>query len=1199
MVQPKIFYSRALAAWGSGCPAAGPTCHSRLRPLHVAKDSTYTNGLSMTIRGLLIRGLLLLAALAVVASAGHAAVQPDHKGGLGRKWHVLYINSYQNGYTWSDTILDGIRETLAGSGLPIDLQVEYLDAKKHPEPAVREELRRLFLVKFADVAFDSVIVSDNDAFSFALENRQELFPGVPLVFCGINDFDPAMLAGQADVTGVGEAVRAVEILETAVRLHPGRDRLLVIGDHGTTSVAIEQDVRDAEPYLKGRLAFEYVRVNSLEELAQTVERAGKRTMIFLIPFYMDEGGAFLNPQEVTERAAGLTSVPIHSGWLFQLGHGIVGGRLLSGHHQGRLAAGMALDILSGKPASEIPIQTQTEDLYYFDKTVLDRFDLTYMDLPAGSRLINQPPPFYELEKPLFWIIMASLAALTLLLFVLALNIRQRKAAERKLKDQLHFMELLMDTIPAPVYFRARNGVYKDFNKAFQRWFGADRDEAVATLRKGDRAGSGSRLRSPTVLSDEADQELLAEPGVRIYEQVLESADGRLHHVLVHKATYCNARGDVEGLVGVLYDFTDRKKAEEKYRSIFENSALGIFRLTTEGAWLDANPAIARMLGHATPAELMASGCSILEDMRCPELEAILPGASGNAKKPGATSFECRLTRSDGQELAVRAYLRAVASHLEGTVEDVTSHRKAERDLRDSQKMLRMVLDNIPQIVYWKDRKLRFMGANKSFADFFGLHDASEVIGKLAADILDHELRALPGEQLDHKVMLTNRPSQRMPIDLKQAGGLVTLEVTKLPLHDHEGQVIGVLSTAEDVTRKLSLERQLLQSQKMEAIGTFVSGIAHDFNNILTTIINSAELALLDLPEKSEPAVDVRRALSAAHQGSTLVRQIHTYSRPTREGFQPTDVAAAVREALDLLRASLPGNIRLMEDLEPGLGICLADPTQVRQIVMNLCTNSFQALRDSGGVIEVSLRQEQVTPERADLLGLQACEHLRLSVSDNGPGIEPDIAHKIFDPFFTTKSLGEGTGLGLAVVQGIVKGHKGGIHLSSEPWSRTCFDIHLPHMSEEALPLGLGELPAPPGSERILFVEDDPDQLAAIPKILGRLGYDVLPCRSVDVALEALSSGSEFDLAITDFDMPDVTGVDFARALHQIRPGLPVILVSGRHGAAHAAQGVDNIRQVLPKPYSGKSLSAAIRSILDNAALEAQPKSGSHGAHTDA
>ncbi len=1138
------------------------------------------------------RALLLMAVLALampVWSEPALAAQA-------RKRHVLYINSYQNGYIWSDTILEGIREALTGSGLPIDLQVEYLDAKKHPEPAVREDLRRLFAVKFANVAFDSVIVSDNDAFSFALENRRELFPGVPLVFCGINDFDPAMLSGQADVTGVGEAVRAAEILEIAMRLHPGRDRLLVIGDNGTTSVAIEQDVRGAEPHFQGRLKFEYVRVSTPEELTGAIRRADKRTMIFLIPFYMDEGGAFLNPQEVTEMAAGLTSVPIHSGWLFQLGHGIVGGRLLSGHHQGRLAAGMVLDILSGKPASEIPIQTQTEDRYYFDKAVLDRFGLTYMNLPAGSTLINQPPPFYELEKPLFWIIMASLAMLTAALFFLALNIRKRRFAEHRLKDQLFFMELLMDTIPTPVYFRAKSGAYTEFNKAFQRWFGADRDEPVATLRKGGRAGSGSRLCSPAALSDEADQELLAKPGVRAYEQVLESVDGRRHHVLVHKATYRNARGEVEGLVGVLHDFTDRKKAEEdlrqaeeKYRSIFQNSALGIFRVTMDGVWLDANPAIARMLGYETPAGLMFSGRSLLADMRCAELEAL----ASPSVRPGATAFECRLARTDGQELEVRAYLRAMpgedgrASHLEGIVEDVTSRRKAERDLRDSQKMLRMVLDNIPQLVFWKDKDLRYMGANKSFADFFGLRDVSEIIGKTSRDILDEELWAAAGERLDREVMLDNRASPRTQIEARRPkGGMVTLEVGKLPLHDHEGRVIGVLSTAEDVTRKISLERQLLQSQKMEAIGTFVSGIAHDFNNILTTIVNSAELALLDLPEDSEPAVDVRRALSAARQGGHLVSQMHTYSRPTREGFQPTDVAAAVREALSLIRASLPGNIRLLEDVESDIGLSLADPTQVRQLVMNLCTNSFQALRESSGVIEVSLRLEVLPPERADLLGIAAGEHLRLTVRDNGPGIPPEITDKIFDPFFTTKGKGEGTGLGLAVVQGIVKGHKGAITLSSEPWGSTSFDIFLPYASEERLPGMPAERPAPVGRERILFVEDDLDQLHAVPRALRRLGYDVVACRGAEQALDALSSDGVFELVVTDFDMPDVSGVDFSRALHQIRPELPVILVSGRRGAAEAARGASNIRQVVAKPYSGKTLAEAVRAALDRAPAEA-------------
>ncbi|EGJ50516.1 signal transduction histidine kinase, nitrogen specific, NtrB [Desulfocurvibacter africanus subsp. africanus str. Walvis Bay] len=1151
----------------------------------------------MIKRSLSLPSIWVIVALALLlpftfATGSKGAESP--MAGKGKKRNILYINSYQNGYIWSDTILDGIRETFVQSGLQIDLQVEYLDAKKHPDYAVREQLRALMAVKFRNIDFDAVIVSDNDAFSFALDYRQELFPGVPLVFCGVNHFDSETIAGQAAVTGVLEHTRVAETLKLAMRLHPGRKRLLVIGDESTTSVAIEAQVRDAMPQFKDRLTFDYRRVNNMEELTRTVETADRNTIIYHIPYYMDEGGTFLTPWEVEAAVAEMTDVPIYSGWVFLLGHGMLGGMLLSGEHQGHLAAQMVLDILAGKSPDDIPVLERTDEQYYFDNDVLARHGIPHDRLPAGSIIINQPKPFYELEKPVFWTIMASLGVLTAVLFFLALNIRQRKYAERRLKDQLYFMELLMDTIPTPIYFRSKSGAYTDFNKAFQRWFGTDRDALNATLPKEIKAAGGSRLRNPATLSDAADKELLARPGVRVYEQVLESIDGKRHNVLMHKATYRNASGEVEGLVGVLYDFTDRHKAEEdlrraeeKYRSIFENSALGIFRVTAEGDWLDANPALAHMLGYATPVALMTSGRTILADLHCAELEALAVTA---ADRPGAAAFECRLTRADGQELAVRAYLRSITSEdgsstrLEGIVEDVTSRRKAERDLRDSQKMLRMVLDNIPQLVFWKDKDLRYMGANKSFADFFGLSDQDEIIGKTNRDLLPRVIDALAAERLDAEVMHENRSCPRTPLELKMANGeMVIVELTKLPLHDYEGRVIGVLSTAEDVTRKVSLERQLLQSQKMEAIGTFVSGIAHDFNNILTTIINSAELALLDLPEESEPAEDVRRALNAAQQGSHLVSQIHTYSRPTREGFLPTEVAATVQQALGLIRASLPGNIRLREDVEPSLGLCLADPTQLRQVVMNLCTNAFQALRETGGVIEVGLHRVELQPERADLLALAPGEFLCLSVSDNGPGIPPSIASKIFYPFFTTKSMGEGTGLGLAVVQGIVKGHKGAISLSSEPWVKTRFEIFLPYEDEGAQPKELAERPTPSGSERILFVEDDLDQLETIPKVLGRLGYSVVACRGADAALAALSSSDgdgRFDLVVTDFDMPEATGVDFSRTLHQIRPGLPVILVSGRRGAIDAAMGVSNIRHVLTKPYSGRGLSEAIRAVLD-------------------
>ena len=333
---------------------------------------------------------------------------------------------------------------------------------------------------------------------------------------------------------------------------------------------------------------------------------------------------------------------------------------------------------------------------------------------------------------------------------------------------------------------------------------------------------------------------------------------------------------------------------------------------------------------------------------------------------------------------------------------------------------------------------------------------------------------------------------------------------------------------------------MLESTKMEAIGTLAGGIAHDFNNILTSIYNSTELALEDIAPDSQTVKDLQRSLKAAERGSQLVQQILTFSRADQEGIRMTDIAAVVEEAVQLISASLPGNIEVRVHIEPGLSPCMADPTQIHQIVMNLCTNSFQALKGAGGEIRIMLNQVGLDENEAELLGILVGPYLKLSISDNGPGIPPEIQDKIFDPFFTTKGKGEGTGLGLAVAHGIIKGHNGAARINSPPGGDTTFDIFLPAGSGDAATAIHASTNVYRGKGRILFVEDDPDQLEIIPRVLRNLGYQVEACNGGRIAQKAIMDTIEpFNLIITDYDMPEVNGIELAEAVREKHPETPI------------------------------------------------------------
>ena len=1001
--------------------------------------------------------------LALLLSAGlippaAAQAEPVRKS-------VPFLNSYHHGYAWSDDILTGVRSFFAGSGFAVDLQIEYMDTKRFATPERERALYEFYREKFKLSHFDIVIASDDFAYNFILDYQDKLLPGVPVVFCGVNDFQPQRLAGRTDITGIIENVDFEATLRLAARLHPERRRMIVIGDRSVTGAAIQGQIREVAPRVKDILDLEFWDDLPLPEIMERLGAMPKDAMLFIIPIYLEHAGKLYSADEVVELIAASVNLPVYSCWRFLLGHGMVGGRLHSGVDHGRMAARLAFRVLSGEKPANVPVVDHFNDPYVFDYNVLRRLNIPVNSLPAGSELINEPYAFYTINKGLFWTIIISLVTLLFILVLLVASISQRRRIQERVNDQLSFLKILMDAIPLPIYSLDRVGAFQDCNLAFERFFGVTRAGIAGRLPQDI---GGPAVAGAACLRDEVDRQLLAEPGSRVYECSLDAAHGVPRSMIVSKATYLNAKGGIMGLVSVLSDVTGLKRAEEelrqaeeKYRGIFENSVLGIFRAGPDGTLLDANRALLDMLGQNDLAALRQMGPGFLDGDSSADWLSAAPGPGG------AAAYRREIRRPDGAGIAIFLHIRGVADFAgnllayEGIVEDITQREEAQRALHESQRML-------------------------------------------------------------------------------------------------------------------------LQSQKMEAIGTLAGGIAHDFNNILTSILNSAELALLDAPEGSEMAGDLLRVLKASQRGSQLVRQILAFSRPSQAGFEAVNVAEVVRETLSLLAASLPRNITVREDIRRDPALALADPIQLHQVILNLCTNAFQAMRDVGGDLLLTLQDVALDATAAEALSLPPGPCLRLSISDTGPGIRPEVMDKIFDPFFTTKGKAEGTGLGLAVVHGIITAHKGAVAVHSVPWERTSFDIYLPLLERGPAPDKGQAEQVRRGQGRILFVEDDQDQLATIPRVLGRLGYEVSGRASAAQALRALDDApGAFDLVLTDFDMPGVNGVEFAQRLLATHPGLPVVMVSGRLHAGEIPPDLPaNIVRVLAKPYSQGALSAVLREILD-------------------
>ncbi len=388
----------------------------------------------------------------------------------------------------------------------------------------------------------------------------------------------------------------------------------------------------------------------------------------------------------------------------------------------------------------------------------------------------------------------------------------------------------------------------------------------------------------------------------------------------------------------------------------------------------------------------------------------------------------------------------------------------------------------------------------------------------------------------------------------------------------------------DTTDFKKMETQLQQAQKMEAIGTLAGGIAHDFNNILFPVSGYTEMLLLDIPDDSPFHHGLSQILAGIKRAGDLVTQILTFSRQKEHELKPLKVEIVVNEALKLIRSSLPSTIEIIQNVNKDCGLVMADPTQIHQIVMNLCTNAYHAMEETGGKLTVNLKGVELETEDLKDPSMISGKYVCLTVADTGPGMKQSIIDRIFDPYFTTKENGKGTGLGLAVVHGIVKSHGGHISVYSEPGKGTEFKVHLPVIKKQEETAKVEtDAPIQKGDERILLV-DDQDMIVQMEKqMLERLGYHVTTRISSVDALEAFRANpNKFDLVITDMTMPNMTGDKLSAEIMKIRSDIPVILCTGFSEMMSKEKAATlGIKGFLMKPIVIKDLSQIIRDVLDN------------------
>ena len=519
--------------------------------------------------------------------------------------------------------------------------------------------------------------------------------------------------------------------------------------------------------------------------------------------------------------------------------------------------------------------------------------------------------------------------------------------------------------------------------------------------------------------------------------------------------------------------------------------------------------------------------------------------------------------------------------------DVSWSQRVERALRESEESYRALVENSDDLVLRFDHDCRTLYAGPSLKAITGVDPAAAINKGHHALGFDADVCRLWEETIAE--VFTSGEAREVEFEFKGPRRPMTFDWRVFPERASDadstsGGVATVVAVARDVTTQKALERQLRHAVKMEALGTLAGGIAHDFNNILQGILGYATLVKADLDERSTEYACIEEVLSGGLRAGELVKQILAFSRGTEQKRRPLAIQLIVREALALLRSTLPMSITIHQDIDTQCGSVLADATQIHQVVMNLAANACHAMARSGGTLTVEQKEVRTTAEGPDAVaGLVAGRYVRLTIRDTGHGMSRSTQSRIFEPYFTTKEKESGTGLGLAVVHGIVKAHGGEIQVASQLDEGSVFDVYLPlHREAQAAECHPKLARQPRGFERVLFVDDD-EALARLGKrALGRLGYVVETNTSSVEALERVRTEPDrFDIVITDFSMPALTGVELARRMIEIRPGLPIILCTGFSEAmtAKKAQSL-GFSALLTKPVVAAELATAIRRTLD-------------------
>lgn len=1072
---------------------------------------------------------------------------------------VLFLNSYHQGYEWSDAITTGLMAVFSQIAPNIGIYIEYLDSKHFPFTTERYlATTRALRDKYAPDFFDLIITSDDRAFAFMKESRDTLFPETPVVFTGVNYLDEVATPLPPLFAGVVESFDYQGIINMARAVFPRRSKASIIVDNSITgdnivkaaSAMFPTDDDFSVEFLSGRTL-------SHSELLDRLESVGDDSIVIIASWQRDRTNRYLTVTEAFENIVSATSAPVFVVLRTPPSIGMAGGSAVSGIHLGRMAARIALDILGGKNPSEIPIMRKCVHDRMLNRPVLEeRWDVQWNALPPEVRSI---PTTFPLERNYH-------LPRELVLTPEELEfIRSRPNIHAVLRDAPPLMipgsppsGMVIDMLTE---LSALNGlaITIDDLKNFQEGQAERTDSSNVPATDN---GSGRVIHILAARTRDIDDSwILTRPYTHLHT-VIFSKDDRAYIGGLE-----SLHGTRAGVVSGSGVETILKDEHPDIRVISYPSAReGILALDNDeidswigflstGLWLKRELGLNR-IAIAAPTGLPPQPMSfavpksekVLADILSKSIQALPPDRGEMLKD----SYMDRLIIRQGwsTDAVLKMLLGVAVAFLVAVTLFAIRIRASRQETFRREQNLRVTLDSIGDAVIVTDRNMNITRMNPVAESLTGWNKC-DALGKHVGVVMrlaDPETtEPMPNPAED--VICQTSPEQRRPDRaslISRTNRTCLIESSASAVGGSGDTCQGAVIVFRDVTQKQLFQDQIQHSRKMEAIGQLAGGVAHDFNNMLAAIQGYTELLNRRAAPDSQEQKFCQNIFNATERAAGLTSKLLAFARKGKALSTPIDVHDSIRNALGLLERSLDKSIIITSKLDAPNSMVIGDPSQIQSAILNLCINARDAMPDGGrlDVFTGNLTLSEIDCRSSEFKILPG-EYVGIHVRDTGTGIDPKTLAHIFEPFFTTKEVGRGTGLGLAAVHGAIVEHGGAIKVYTELDRGTQFNIYLPVSHENAFRPPEEYRTTIPHEGLVLLVEDEPIISSMAETMLREAGFDVITAENGRVGVQRFRENIDrLRLVIMDVIMPEMDGMTALKMMREISPWMPFIVASG-------------------------------------------------------